>query len=96
MFELSDTLLCADGPVRTLVELSLAPEHQRGHGALYGGLNRGHLDLSRLRRVLAGLPLPRTAEGRWYWRSMSATGCGRTRIPARTGCSVSHTYGRPR
>ena len=43
LFELSDALLCADGPVRTLVEFSLAPEHQRGHGALYGGLNRRHL-----------------------------------------------------
>lgn len=35
LFELSDAVLCADGPVRTLVELSLAPEHQRGHGALW-------------------------------------------------------------
>ncbi|OEJ56699.1 hypothetical protein BGM19_00125 [Streptomyces agglomeratus] len=33
LFELSDALLCADGPVRTLVELSLEPEHRRGHGA---------------------------------------------------------------
>src|SRR5688500_16934884 len=64
LFELSDALLCADGPVRTLVELSLAPEHRRGHGALYGGLNRGRIDLSRLRRALAGLPLPRAEEGR--------------------------------
>lgn len=78
LFELSDALLCADGPVRTLVELSLAPEHQRGHGALYGGLNRG-----------AG----------WSWRSMSATGCGLMRIPARIGCSATRTVGagaRPR
>ncbi|MGW6753111.1 transposase, partial [Streptomyces sp. NPDC055006] len=59
LFELSDALLCADGPVKTLVELSLAPEHRRGHGALYGGLNRGHLDVSRLRMALAELPLPR-------------------------------------
>jgi hypothetical protein len=36
LFELTEALLCADGPVRTLVGLSLAPEHQRGHGALYG------------------------------------------------------------
>ncbi|MEV7167246.1 NF041680 family putative transposase [Streptomyces microflavus] len=63
LFELSDALLCADGPVRTLVELSLTPEYRRGHGALYGGVNRGHLDVSRLRRALVGLPLPRTAEG---------------------------------
>ena len=32
-------MLCADGPVRTLVGLSLAPEHRRGHGALYDALN---------------------------------------------------------
>lgn len=34
LFELGDALLCVDGPVKTLVELSLAPEHRRGHGAL--------------------------------------------------------------
>jgi hypothetical protein len=27
--------LCTDGPVKTLVDLALAPEHRRGHGALY-------------------------------------------------------------
>ncbi len=27
LFELTDALLCADGPVRSLVELSLAGEH---------------------------------------------------------------------
>ena len=26
-FELTEALLCADGPVRSLVDLSLAPEH---------------------------------------------------------------------
>ena len=40
-FELTEALLCADGPVRSLVDLSLAPEHRRGHGALYDGLNHG-------------------------------------------------------
>ncbi|WP_199839327.1 transposase, partial [Streptomyces sp. NRRL F-5122] len=55
LFELVDALLCTDGPVKTLVELSLAPEHRRGHGALYGGLNCGRLDVARLRRALAGL-----------------------------------------
>ena len=39
LFELADAVLCADGPVRTLVGLSLAPEHQRGHGALYDAVN---------------------------------------------------------
>lgn len=50
--------------MKTLVELSLAPEHRRGHGALYGGLDCGRLDVGRLRRTLAGLPLPRAADGR--------------------------------
>ena len=33
LFELADAVLCAEGPVKTLAGLSLAPEHQRGHGA---------------------------------------------------------------
>lgn len=61
-FELTDALLCADGPVRSLVDLSLAPEHRRGHGALYDGLNHGKIEIARLRRGVAGLPLPRLGE----------------------------------
>ncbi len=34
LFELTDAVLCTDGPVRTLVELSLAAGHRRGHSAL--------------------------------------------------------------
>ncbi|MES9512053.1 NF041680 family putative transposase, partial [Streptomyces sp. NPDC000609] len=64
LFELCDALLCTDGPVRTLVDLALAPEHRRGHGALYGGLNQRQIDVARLRRALAGVPLPRAADGR--------------------------------
>ncbi|OHV45698.1 hypothetical protein BBK14_30020 [Parafrankia soli] len=41
LFEVTDAVLCTDGPVRTLVDLTLAPEHRRGHGALYDGLNSG-------------------------------------------------------
>jgi hypothetical protein len=37
-FELTDAVLCADGPVRSLVELTLAAEHGRGHGAMYDAL----------------------------------------------------------
>jgi hypothetical protein len=47
-------VLCADGPVRSLAALSLAPEHRRGHGALYEAVNHGRIDISRLRRCLAG------------------------------------------
>jgi hypothetical protein len=58
-FELTDALLCADGPARTPVELSLTAEHRRGYGSLYGALNRGRLDVDRLRDLLVSLPLPR-------------------------------------
>lgn len=64
LFELCEAVLCADGPVKTLVELSLAAQHRRGHGALYDGLNAGRVDIARFRRTLAGLPLPRDAHGR--------------------------------
>ena len=62
--ELADAVLCADGPVRNLAALSWAPGHRRGHGALYDALNCGRIDIARLRRCLAGLPLPRAADGR--------------------------------
>ncbi|PBC71157.1 DDE superfamily endonuclease [Streptomyces sp. TLI_235] len=64
LFELTDALLCTDGPVKTLVDLSLAAEHRRGHGAMYAALDRGWLEPTRLRRTLAALPIPRLAEGR--------------------------------
>jgi DDE superfamily endonuclease len=57
--ELADVVLCTDGPVNALAGLSLAPEHQRGHGALYDAVNHGRIDAGRLRRSLVGLPLPR-------------------------------------
>ncbi|GAA3080948.1 hypothetical protein GCM10020000_78520 [Streptomyces olivoverticillatus] len=62
-FELADAVLCADGPVRSLVELSLVGEHRRGHGSLYGALAVGRVDVARLRRALAAVPLPRAADG---------------------------------
>ena len=64
MFELTDAVLCADGAVKSPVDLTLLPEHRRGHGAMYGGLNHGRIDVGRLRSVLAGLSLPRFDGGR--------------------------------
>src|ERR1022692_2806995 len=61
--ELADAVLCADGPVRSLAGLSLAPEHRRGHGALYHAVNAGRIEIGRLRRAVAGLVLPRAADG---------------------------------
>src|SRR3954463_9496608 len=59
LFELTEALLCADGPVSSRVGLSRPPEHRRGHGALYDAVNVGRVDAERLGRVLPSLPLPR-------------------------------------
>jgi hypothetical protein len=64
LFELAEAVLCTDGPVTSLVGLSLAAEHRRGHGALYDALNCGTVEVDRLRRAVAELPVPRDAEGR--------------------------------
>jgi hypothetical protein len=64
LFEVGDALLCTDGPVRTLVELALAPEHRRSHNSLYAALNQGDLDTARLRTAIATRDLPRGPGGR--------------------------------
>jgi hypothetical protein len=64
LFELTDAVLCAGGPVTSLVELSLVAEHRRGHGALYDSLACGGIDPVRLRRSLTEWPVPRAADGR--------------------------------
>jgi hypothetical protein len=93
LFELADAVLCTDGPVRSLVGLSLAPEHRRGHGALYDAVNHGRVEIARLRTVLAGVPLPRAADGGLVlavdvspWLRPDGATC-----PDRSFC---HTYGR--
>lgn len=76
-----------------LVGLALAPEHRRGHGALYGGLNQGRIDIARLRRALVGLPLPRAADGRLVLAADVSPWLrpGAATSPDRSFC---HTYGR--
>lgn len=64
LFELTEAILCADGPVRSLVELSLVAEHRRGHGAMYDALAHGRVEPRRLRQSLAALSLPRGSDGR--------------------------------
>ena len=64
LFELTDAALCADGPVTSLVELSLAVEHRRGHGSLYGGVNQGRVDIGKLRNIVARQQIPRCDDGR--------------------------------
>jgi hypothetical protein len=64
LFELTDAVLCADGPVTSLVGLSLAGEHRRGHGSTFDAVNDGTIEVGQLRRVVAELALPRDGEGR--------------------------------
>jgi hypothetical protein len=64
LFGVGDAVLCAGGRVTDLARLSLVPEFGRGHGALYDGVNAGRVDVARLRRAVAGLPLPRWPDGR--------------------------------
>jgi hypothetical protein len=47
LFELTDTVLCTDGPVTSLAELSLELVHRRGHGAMYAALAAGRIDTAR-------------------------------------------------
>jgi hypothetical protein len=53
LFELAEAAICADGPVTSLVELSLEPVFRRSHGALYDALASGAVDQERLRDLLA-------------------------------------------
>ena len=93
--ELADAVLCGEGPVRTLAALSLAPEHRRGHGALYDGVNHGRISLGRLRRVLAGLPLPRAADGR-LMLAVDVSNWLRPEAATSPGRLFCHVYGRGR
>jgi len=54
LFELGDAVLCAGGPVTSLVELCQEKRFRRGHGALYDALACGQLDSAALGRLLAG------------------------------------------
>jgi hypothetical protein len=64
LFEVADAVLCKADRVHMLAELSLEPECRRGHGAVYDALNCGGVQVARLRRALAALPLPDWDDGR--------------------------------
>src|SRR5579871_6452487 len=64
LLELADAVLCKQDRVHMAAELSLEPECRRGHGAVYDALNCGQVQIGRLRRALAGLPLPAWPDGR--------------------------------
>ena len=58
LFELTDAMLCSQGPVSSPVELCLEPEFRRGHGSVYAALHRGRIDAAALRRLLVGQLAP--------------------------------------
>src|SRR3954467_3605733 len=93
LFELTDAVLCGDTPVRSLVELSLAGEHRRGHGSLYAALNRGRIDIDRLRTALVSVPVPRAADGRIVL-AVDVTCWLRPEAHTSPQRMLCHTYGR--
>ncbi len=95
LFELTDALLCADGPVTTPVDLTLLAEHRRGHGALYDALNHGRIDAGRLRRVLAALPQHRAADDRLVL-AVDVSNWLRPDAPTSAERLFCRTYGRGR
>ncbi len=62
--EVCDAVLCKQDRVHMAAELSLEPECRRGHGAVYKALNRGQVQVARLRWTLAALPLRAWDDGR--------------------------------
>src|SRR4051794_31995495 len=95
LFELTDALLCAEGPVSTLVGLCLTPEHRRGHGALYDAINAGRVEVEGLRGVLACLPLTRMFGGRIVL-AVDATPWLRPDAETSSERLFCHVYGRTR
>jgi hypothetical protein len=95
LFELADGVLCADGPVRVLAGLSLAPGHRRGHGAVYDALNAGRVEVPRLRWAIGAVPLPCWPDGRVR---LAVDVCNWLRPEARTspGRMFCHVHGRGR
>ncbi|MHB6912479.1 NF041680 family putative transposase [Streptomyces sp. DB-54] len=93
LFELADAVLCAPGAVHSAVELTPLPEHRRGHGAMYDGLNQGRIDADRLRTVLAGLPLPRFPDGRLVL-AVDVSPWLRSDAPCSPDRLFCHVYGR--
>ncbi len=53
LFELTDAVLCAPGPVCSLPRLSLEPVCRRGHGSGYAALAEGHVNAGGLADLLA-------------------------------------------
>ncbi|WP_370626748.1 transposase, partial [Streptomyces sp. NBRC 110035] len=93
LFELTDAMLCENGPVTSPVDLTLVAEHRRGHGALYDALNCGRIEESRLRRALAVLPQPKAADNRLVL-AVDVSNWLRSDAPTSADRLFCHVYGR--
>ena len=91
--EAADAVLCKQGRVHMLAELSLEPEHQRGHGSLYDALNCGQVQFGRLGWALARLPLPCWGDGR-IRLAVDVSNWLRPDAGTSPGRSFCHCYGR--
>jgi hypothetical protein len=81
LFELTDAVLCAGGPVTSLPRLSLEPACRRGHGSAYAALARGQVDAGALGGLLAGFrpagPLVFAVDATTWPRCAAVTSPGR-------------------
>ncbi|MFJ4013103.1 NF041680 family putative transposase [Streptomyces sp. NPDC090026] len=93
LFELTDAMLCENGPVTSPVDLTLVAEHRRGHGALYDALNCGRIDQAGLRRALAVLPQPKAADHRLVL-AVDVSNWLRSDAPTSPDRLFCHVYGR--
>ena len=94
LFELTDAVLCTEGPVNTLVGLTLTAEHRRGHGALYDAPEQRPDPGGTVAQVAgrpAGAARRAGADHAGAWTS--ARGCARMRRPG-ADRSFCHVYGR--
>ncbi|WP_374204120.1 hypothetical protein [Streptomyces sp. HPF1205] len=66
LFELTGAVLCADGPVKSLVELRPAAEHRRG--AMYDAVDHGRLEPGRPRGLPVSMRSSHPADSLWPGR----------------------------
>ena len=82
LFELTDAVLCAGGPVCSLPRLSLESVMRRGHGSGYAALAKGRADAAGLGDLLAahrpaGWPLVFAVDATTWPRAAAETSPGR-------------------
>ena len=66
LFELTDAVVSRPDRVDSIPALSLEPEFRRGHGALYGALSNGRVEVTRLRKLLLDTVPPSDAGVLWF------------------------------